>query len=81
MQAWRLGRALKMLARRFPRAIAEKELRGFFTRECAYQKLMTCLEEDYDLVKSEKGYRMRSKVLADRWRLGEPWFAGEKSRD
>ncbi len=45
-----------------------------FTQECEYEKLITCLEEDYDLVKSEGSYRMRSKVLADRWRLGEPWL-------
>ncbi len=29
---------------------------------------MTCLEEDYDLVREETGWRMRSPVLAERWR-------------
>ncbi|MDR3555613.1 MAG: hypothetical protein P4L55_12725 [Syntrophobacteraceae bacterium] len=41
-----------------------------------YRKLMTCLEEDYDLVRIGEGWRMRSKVLAERWRLGEPWLTG-----
>jgi hypothetical protein len=65
---------LKALSCGFPKAFPEKELRAMFTQECEYEKLVTCLEEDYDLVKSEGSYRMRSKVLADRWRLGEPWL-------
>jgi len=65
---------LKALSCGFPEPFPEKELRAMFTQECEYEKLITCLEEDYDLVKSEGSYRMRSKVLADRWRLGEPWL-------
>lgn len=65
---------LKALSCGFPQSFPEKELRAMFTLECEYEKLITCLEEDYDLVKSKGSYRMRSKVLADRWRLGEPWL-------
>ena len=65
---------LRALSCGFPEPFPEKELRAMFTQECEYEKLITCLEEDYDLVKSEGSYRMRSKVLADRWRLGEPWL-------
>lgn len=65
---------LRALSCAFPEPFPEKELRAMFTQECEYEKLITCLEEDYDLVKSKGSYRMRSKVLADRWRLGEPWL-------
>jgi hypothetical protein len=67
---------LKRLSRQFPSAVGDVELQGFCDAGCNYQKLMTCLEEDYDLVRVDDGWRMRSKVLADRWRLGEPWLTG-----
>lgn len=37
-----------------------------------FSKLMTCLEEDYDLVRSNGNWHIRSKVLRERFRLGEP---------
>jgi hypothetical protein len=69
---------LKTLARRFPEPAPESDLKKYFTTDdCIYEKLMSCLEEDYDLVRSDQGCRLRSKVLADRWRLGEPWLTRE----
>ncbi len=68
---------LKTLARQFPHRVSESVLRDYFTNDCVYEKLMSCLEEDYDLVRSENEFRLRSKVLADRWRLGEPWLTKE----
>ena len=67
---------LKRLSRQFPSAVGDVELQGFCDSGSNYQKLMTCLEEDYDLVRVDDGWRMPSKVLADRWRLGEPWLTG-----
>ena len=65
---------LKQLSRAAPSVIADEELQGLCKEGCDFEKLMTCLEEDYDLVRTEKGWRMRSRVIADRWRLGEPWL-------
>ncbi len=65
---------LKRLSRAAPELVTEDELQQLCTDGCDFKKIMTCLEEDYDLVYSEKGWRMRSRVIADRWRLGEPWL-------
>jgi hypothetical protein len=54
--------------------ISEDELLQLCKAGCDFNKLMTCLEEDYDLVHEAAGWRMRSRVIADRWRLGEPWL-------
>lgn len=36
--------------------------------------LLTCLEEDYDLIREGTRWKMRSKVLRDRWALREGWL-------
>jgi hypothetical protein len=71
---------LKILSRQFPERTAEDELKQLCKEEgCDFIKLMTCLEEDYDLVHEDNTWRMRSPVIADRWRLGEPWLTmGDK---
>jgi len=48
------------------------------TEACNFADLMTCLQEDYDLIYENNFWVMRSKVLAERWRLGEPWLMGDK---
>jgi hypothetical protein len=65
---------LKQLARSAPDPVTEGELRNKCKDGCYFAKIMTCLEEDYDLVRLAGGWRMRSSVIADRWRLGEPWL-------
>ena len=65
---------LKRLSRSAPDVVAEEELQGLCTEGCDFKKIMTCLEEDYDLVHAGNGWRMRSRVIAERWRLGEPWL-------
>jgi len=65
---------LKQLSRQAPAVVAEHELKRLCKGDCEFDKLMTCLEEDYDLVRTGDGWRMRSRVIADRWRLGEPWL-------
>lgn len=65
---------LKLLSRKAPVAVAVDELQKLCKQGCNFDKLMTCLEEDYDLVRTDDGWRMRSQVIADRWRLGEPWL-------
>lgn len=54
--------------------VADEDLQMLCKGGCDFKKLMTCLEEDYDLVHENNNWRMRSKVIADRWRLGEPWL-------
>lgn len=41
------------------------------------EPLLSCLREDYDLVERDGRWKMRSKVLRDRWSQGEPWLTGE----
>ncbi len=65
---------LKELSRRYPEGVTENRLKALCSAECDLIRLLTCLEEDYDLVKTADAWRMRSKVLADRWRIGEPWL-------
>lgn len=65
---------LKKLAEQAPQSVTLEELQRLRKTGCDFDKLMTCLEEDYDLVRLGNGWRMRSRVIADRWRLGEPWL-------
>lgn len=69
------SRLLKTLAEQAPNFVAESLLKEACNDGCELRKIMTCLEEDYDLIHDDQqGWRMRSKVIADRWRLGEPWL-------
>ena len=68
------SKILKELSRVSPGMLPEEELHDYCRGDCDFKKLMTCLEEDYDLVQDKSGWRMRSRVIADRWRLGEPWL-------
>lgn len=70
---------LKALSSRVLEAIPEAELKVLCGDRVVFDKLMICLEEDYDLVRQGDTWRMRSRVIADRWRLGEPWltFGGQ----
>ena len=58
----------------------ESELRRIFFQKAeaaddeSFRRMMTCIEEDYDLVLSDERWSIRSKVLAERWRLGDPWL-------
>ncbi|MBT9545303.1 MAG: hypothetical protein IV090_07940 [Candidatus Sericytochromatia bacterium] len=65
---------LKHLSKMAPAIVTEEDLQKLCKGGCELKKLMTCLEEDYDIVPEGSGWRMRSKVIADRWRLGEPWL-------
>ena len=73
------SKILRRLARA-ERPTPESELHGLFVKESAgqteyrFEELMTCLEEDYDLVKENGGWSFRSKTLKERWRLSEPWL-------
>jgi hypothetical protein len=74
------SKILKKLSRTAPDILSEEVLKKLCTEGCEFMKLMTCLEEDYDLVHETDGWRMRSAVIADRWRIGEPWLTiGGKS--
>ncbi|MFZ2807858.1 MAG: hypothetical protein WA081_04025 [Desulfosalsimonadaceae bacterium] len=68
------SKVLKQLALRSPEVMPEQELSQLCSGGCDFRKLMTCLEEDYDLVRQADGWRMRSRVIAERWRMGEPWL-------
>jgi len=65
---------LKDLSRRMPETVSEADLKLHCDDNCDFGKLMTCLQEDYDLIQENDAWRMRSRVIADRWRLGEPWL-------
>ena len=41
------------------------------------EALLPCLAEDYDLVERDGRWRMRSKVLRERWALAEAWLTTE----
>jgi hypothetical protein len=74
------SKILKELSRIAPDILSEESLKKLCAEDCEFMKLMTCLEEDYDLVHEADGWRMRSTVIADRWRIGEPWLTiGGKS--
>ncbi len=38
------------------------------------ETLLACLQEDYDVAEENSLWRLRSKVLRDRWALREPWL-------
>lgn len=40
----------------------------------SFEPLLACLQEDFDLVFEEGRWRMRCKVLRDRWALRERWL-------
>ena len=74
------SRILKKLSRTAPDTLSEEAIKNLCADTCDFIKLMTCLEEDYDIVHENEGWRMRSTVIADRWQLGEPWLTiGGKS--
>ncbi len=60
--------------------VEESELKRVFLEKTeaaddeSFRRMMTCIEEDYDLVLSDERWSIRSKVLAERWRLGDPWL-------
>ena len=66
------GRILRALAEK-PNGVAESKLRKLFREagrtEDEFDSLMACLSEDYDVEKRSTSWRMRSKVLRDRWLL------------
>ncbi len=68
------SKVLHRLTRSFPAAITYEELQSTCLPDGDLRKLLTCLQEDYDLVDDSGAWRMRSRVLADRWRVGEPWL-------
>ncbi|MBI5487800.1 MAG: ATP-binding protein [Deltaproteobacteria bacterium] len=60
-----------------------EELRRAFAKhvppalEGSHEAALACAQEDFDLVQTDGRYRMRCKVICDRWAMGEPWLAGE----
>jgi hypothetical protein len=57
--------------------VAQESLRNEFLRGSPsagdqFEPLLSCLQEDFDLIENEGRWLMRSKVLRDRWALGEP---------
>lgn len=73
------GKLLRELARE-PAGCSLTRLREVFlkssTDETRFEPLLSCLQEDYDLVEDDGRWCMRSKVLRDRWSLEEPWLVG-----
>jgi hypothetical protein len=73
------ARLLQELADR-PEGVEATELRRIFGRtssapdEDRFEPLLSCLQEDYDLVEREDRWLMRCKVLRDRWALRVPWL-------
>jgi hypothetical protein len=75
----RASEALLREMARSPEGAAESELRKVFEKRTradasAFEPLIACLQEDFDLVPEDDRWRMRSKVLRDRWALGERWL-------
>ena len=76
----RAAAALLSEAARFPAGAEVATLRRAFTSHVPteeasqFEPLLACLQEDYDLVLTDGRWRMRGKVLRDRWALGEPWL-------
>lgn len=68
------SKVLQRLTGSFPDPVAFDELKSSCLPDGDLRKLMTCLQEDYDLVEQAGAWRMRSRLLADRWRVGEPWL-------
>ncbi len=73
---------LRELARE-PVGLSEERLRQLFVNAGAedsrFSQLLSCLQEDYDLVEHDDQWTMRSKVLRDRWSLEEPWLTAEET--
>jgi uncharacterized protein len=73
------SRLLAELARR-PEGATGDQLEKIFARHApsdfqdGFGSLLSCLEEDYDLVERDGRWLMRCKVLRDRWALREPWL-------
>lgn len=65
---------------RSPEGRAESELEALFLDRVPEEHrqdlpaVLACLAEDYDLVAANARWRMRSKVLRDRWLQAEPWL-------
>lgn len=68
------SKVLQCLTKTFPDSVPFAELQSSCLPGGDLGKLLTCLQEDYDLVDDGGAWRMRSRVLADRWRVGEPWL-------
>lgn len=78
--------AAARLLREFSRTGAGLEigvLRDLFASEtsgvsalegASLETLLACLQEDYDVTEENGRWRLRSKVLRDRWTLREPWL-------
>jgi hypothetical protein len=65
---------------RSPLGAEKTALRQIFTESTEpgeveqFESLLSCLQEDYDLVPSDGRWRMRGKVMRDRWSLAEAWL-------
>lgn len=65
---------------RTPQGAAESDLRGLFAKRARkedsdrFEPLLACLQEDFDLVSEDGRWRMRNKVLRERWALRERWL-------
>lgn len=62
-----------------PKGVEEKKLRLVFKKstepgEKRFDLLLSCLMEDYDIVKQTDCWVMNCKVLRDRWALSEAWL-------
>jgi hypothetical protein len=68
---------LRELAR-VPDGLSKDHLQKLYVKAGAeaskFPLLLSCLQEDYDLVKQDGNWLIRSKVLRDRWSLEEPWM-------
>ncbi len=65
---------------RQPDGITDERLRQDFIANARsaddFEPLLSCLQEDYDLIEHDGRWAMRSKVLRDRWSQEEPWLTG-----
>ncbi len=64
---------------RAPEGSAEETLKKTFLRVARgeqerFEPLLACLQEDFDLILQGGRWRIRSKVLRERWALGETWL-------
>lgn len=73
---------LRELARK-PDGLSTDRLHRLFVNagadDARFLLLLSCLQEDYDLVDHDGHWTMRSKVLRDRWSLEEPGLTAEES--
>jgi len=65
-----------------PEGLPEMDLQQLFVDAGAdasrFSPLLSCLQEDYDLVDHDGRWTMRSKVLRERWSLREPWLTAQE---